>query len=123
MNICKKCGRCCQGEYCFYCKPKKPLAKNKKNNIENVNKMHKFFMSIWRKRKEHKCENCKIPLGNEPLSYMFDHLLEKSKYPELKYEEDNIFLTCLMCHDKKTRGFITEIVKERINFVKEKYYL
>jgi 5-methylcytosine-specific restriction endonuclease McrA len=75
---------------------------------------------MWNKRK-HECENCGKWLGKEPLSYMFDHLLEKSKFPELKHEEDNIMLVCLECHDLKTRGFITDFVRAKIEEVRKKF--
>jgi 5-methylcytosine-specific restriction endonuclease McrA len=83
--------------------------------------MREFFLQIWNKGKGHYCENCKKWLGKEPLSYMFDHVLEKNKYPELKYEEENIMLLCLECHDNKTRGNLTDFIIERIQKVREKF--
>ena len=47
--------------------------------------------------------------------------MEKQKYPELKFEEDNIQYLCLQCHDKKTRGFLSEKLLEKVAFVKNKY--
>jgi 5-methylcytosine-specific restriction endonuclease McrA len=113
-------------------KPRKPLAKTKmlnpvnKNvkNVENnrqISDMNLFFLQIWDKKKKHDCENCGKWLGNEPLSYMFDHLLEKSKHPELKYEEQNIMLVCLECHDNKTRGFLTDLVRAKIEEVRKRF--
>jgi len=87
---------------------------------KNKQEMFDFFKALWNKRK-HECENCGKWLGKEPLSYMFDHLLEKSKYPQLTLEEDNIMLVCLQCHDEKSRGFASEKVRERIEKVKEKF--
>jgi 5-methylcytosine-specific restriction endonuclease McrA len=52
---------------------------------------------------------------------MFDHLLEKSKHPELEWEPDNILLVCLECHGCKSRGIISEKYAEKINFVKTKF--
>ena len=72
-------------------------------NHEEIEKLREFFFSIWNKR-YHYCVICGRWLGDEPLSYMFDHILEKDKYPDLKYEEENIALLCLDCHDCKTRG-------------------
>jgi len=95
----------------------KPKVSQKVKQTED---MFHFFEDVWKERK-HECENCGKWLGNEPLSYMFDHLLEKSKYPELKHEKDNIMLVCLECHDNKTRGFLTETVIAKIQAVKEKY--
>ncbi len=136
-KICReeKCNNYVWGSgYCICHQPKKPLkrsplpriGKNKSNKdklIDIVNesgKMVSFFMDIWYK-KHHICENCGTYLGEEARSYMFDHLLEKSKYPELKYEEGNIMILCLECHDKKTRGFISETIQNRINQVKTKF--
>ena len=95
----------------------KSKQKNKDGAINHLLKRNEFFDSIWNKRK-HYCEECGMFLGHSPLSYMFDHLLEKSKFPDLEFEENNIMLTCLSDHDMKTRGFISEKVKQRIEEVK-----
>ena len=52
---------------------------------------------------------------------MFDHLLEKNKYPDLAFDEKNIAIVCLECHDNKTRGFASEIIKDKIQQVKDYY--
>lgn len=90
----------------------------KKNT--DVAKMYEFFLSIW-KKKPHRCESCDKWLGNEPASYMFDHLLEKNKYPDLAFDENNIAIVCLECHDNKTRGFASDIIKDKIQQVKDYY--
>jgi 5-methylcytosine-specific restriction endonuclease McrA len=109
-------------------KPRKALSKTKMSSIlyKKLDKspsfdMKSFFLEIWNKRKKHECENCGKWLGKEPLSYMFDHLLEKNKHPDLKDEEDNIMLVCLECHDLKTRGFITDFVRAKIEEVRKKF--
>lgn len=86
----------------------------KKDNIE----MWKFFYEIW-ENSPHNCQSCGCSLGPIPTTYMFDHLLEKSKYPELKFEKNNIFLCCLKCHNSKTNGHPTEKHQEAINKAKE----
>ena len=86
----------------------------------DVTKMREFFMDIWKKRKRN-CESCGKSLGREPMSYMFDHLLEKNKYPSLAYDENNICLMCLECHDNKTRGFMNTVVRDKLNKVKHYY--
>ncbi len=96
------------------------LSSKTNDNERDVIQMRDFFMQVWKNR-SHNCENCGKRLGNEPLSYMFDHLLEKSKYPQLKYEEENICMMCLECHDLKTRGFITDLVREKIEQVVNKF--
>jgi 5-methylcytosine-specific restriction endonuclease McrA len=64
-----------------------------------------FYESIWVNR-SHTCEvhdGYKF-LGYEPKKYMFDHLIEKSTHPELRYEPENIALVCSDCHSSKTNG-------------------
>lgn len=101
--------------------PRAPLNRSPKNFGPNdAERRNNFFMSIWRRR-PHVCEICGRPLGSEPLTYMFDHLLEKSKYPDLKWEPDNIVLACLECHDLKNRGRIGEKYREKINFAITKF--
>jgi len=128
---CKTCGKNAESDYCFQHKPRKALAKKSslltkkldksEEVIRNISEMRDFFLQIWRKSNVHTCENCGKWLGKEPLSYMFDHVLEKSKYPELKYEEENIMLLCLECHDNKTRENLTDLVREKIEKVRKKF--
>lgn len=72
-----------------------------------------FYLSIWNSR-EHICEYCGAKLGKEPLTVYFDHILEKSKYPELRYNEKNIWLLCMTCHDNKSRGNLSDSMKQKI---------
>lgn len=85
-----------------------------------IETMRNLFLEIWKER-AHICENCKISLGKEVRSYMFDHLLEKSKYPEIAYEKENIMIVCLECHDNKTSGNISELIKSRIKIVRNRF--
>ena len=125
--MCKTCGKSAESEYCFQHKPRKPLAQTRMTSTatksKNIDEMKNFFLDVWKTRQDHKCENCKKWLGNEPLTYMFDHVLEKSKYPDLKYEEENIMYLCIMCHDNKTRGFMSPMMKEREKQLLIKYNL
>jgi len=62
-------------------------------------------------------------LGKEPLSWMFDHLLNKSKYPHLRYEKDNILMVTFEEHELKTNGnplpkHVEAIEKAREKFLK-----
>lgn len=106
--------------------PRTPLQKSalknkKKNKDETINyllRRNEFFEAIWKKRK-HYCEECGVFLGHIPMSYHFDHILEKSKYPDLSFEENNVQILCLDCHSKKTNGFISEKVRQRIEDVKK----
>ena len=98
------------------------MLRRKRKSSSDKEQMFLFFKELWKKRR-HNCENCGKWLGNEPLSYMFDHVLEKSKYPQLILEEDNIMFLCLECHDSKTRGFITEKIRAKIEELKKKFYI
>ncbi len=120
---CKRCGNSSEGELCWRCKPKKGLARTspkKEQRKETKDKYRDFLISIWDKR-VHKCQSCGDSLGDEPLSFHFDHLLEKSKYGYLEYEEENIWLLCLPCHDNKSRGFPSAPIRAKIKELKEKY--
>lgn len=75
-----------------------------KKDKEDIKRMFEFFEAHW-KSKPHKCECCGKYLGSENKTIFHDHLLEKSKYPEYKYEMSNMYLVCLQCHDEKSRGF------------------
>lgn len=106
MNVCKKCGNNCEKEYCWKCKSRKKLKSsglNKKRkeltekDISEIEKMNNFFLSIWKRRKHHS-ELSKYPLFSPPSSAYFHHILEKQKYPEAKYDEDNIILITMDEH-------------------------
>lgn len=81
--------------------------KSSKEDKERQDKIHEldrdFYLGIWEQR-EHKCYNCKAPLFGEPLTIYFDHILEKSKYPQFRHTEENICLLCWNCHQNKTNG-------------------
>jgi hypothetical protein len=95
------------------------MLKNKKKSLDGY-LMKEFFLNVWN-IKPHNCEICGKWLGKEPLSYMFDHILTKSKYPAIKFEIDNIMMMCLHCHDEKTRGFHSEKTINKIKYLKEKF--
>lgn len=94
---CVRCGRSCEGEYCFLHKPRKPLPVKPKL-YSGVKEMQDFFLSIWKKRR-HYSEVSNSYLGNEPLTVFFHHILPKEKYPQAKLDEDNIILLTLEEHD------------------------
>lgn len=127
---CKTCGKNSQSDYCFIHKPRKPLSSGKglskkssktHKKLDKPSEMKEFFMDFWKNNKQHTCEVCNKHLGNEPLTYMFDHVLEKSKYPELAFVEENIMYLCLECHDEKTRGHHSDVTTKRIKYLKTKF--
>lgn len=99
---------------------KKKSKEEIEENRKEIEKQNEFFLEIWKERK-HNCIGCYKWLGFEPKTYMFDHLLEKSKYPEFKYDRNNIVFVCLDCHACKTQGFPKENHKKEIELIKTKY--
>ena len=92
-------------------------------HLDKINENHLMkeeFFKFWNSR-VHICESCGVGLGDELRSYHIDHLLEKSKYPELKLEPLNFYLVCLDCHYKRTNGHPTPKHQEAINKIKELY--
>lgn len=65
--------------------------------------LNELYQKVWQKR-QHICESCGKWLGEEIRITFFDHLLEKSSYPEYEFDENNIFLCCWDCHSLKTNG-------------------
>lgn len=98
---------------------KKSQEEIQKNNEEREG-MWNFFLEIWNERK-HYCEVTGKWLGNTPKTYMFDHLIEKSAYPELKYEKDNIILCDGDIHSQKTMGNPHPKHQELIDNAKKKF--
>ena len=85
---------------------RKPLSMSKKAHRlqkESMGKkiveyaFYRFFLKIWESR-PHESEVSGTCLVKEPLSIYFHHILPKSKYPELAYDESNIILLTLDEH-------------------------
>ena len=98
----------------------KTEQQKEKSRVEKE-KMWNMFIEIWDSLLEKKCWQCGAWLGREPKSYMFDHAIDKSIRPELKYTIENIFICCLDCHDLKSRGFPGDKHKKFIEAVKNKF--
>lgn len=113
-------GFCKLHQWCRKDKKPRPIPRKsgeiiKKEKQQSVND-RTFFMKIWRDR-PHICAYCGDTLIGGPHNYNFDHVLEKSSFPSLRYETDNIRLTCLECHGVKTSQRYTEIMAEIIKKV------
>ena len=131
---CKTCGKNCEGDYCFLHKPRKPLAKKAiqlwagqetidkyEEEIRKTVEMQTFFLHIWSKR-PHKSEVSGTPLGSEPMSTYFHHILAKNKYPEAALDEENIILLTLHEHsDVENDMYKFEEVNRRHKLLKQKY--
>lgn len=123
---CKVCGRNAESEYCFRHKPRSPLpVKNalvadieKRKEIDD---MRTFFLWIWKKRR-HVSEISGVRLGKEPLTVYFHHILPKEKYPDAKFDEENIILLNLEEHDNLERDMYKyDVVNQRREILKTKY--
>jgi hypothetical protein len=99
-------------------KPKSP--ERLQEELLERNKQWNLFLEIWNER-PHKSEISGEVLGNQPNSCFFDHLLEKSKYPDIKYEKWNIVLVTIDEHSAKTNGFPKKEHQQLINKAKAKY--
>ena len=129
---CKTCGKNSEAEFCFVHKPRKPLLKMKQlsklaKNVSfddvhrNISDMNAFFLQIWTKRK-HYSEVSGDYLGKEPLTIYFHHILPKEKFPQAKYDEDNIILLTFDEHNNVENDIYKyEEVNERRKHLKIKY--
>lgn len=129
---CKTCGKNAESEYCFQHKPRKPLPRMKMLNTSNkivknvdnnrqISDMNAFFLQIWKKRK-HYSEVSGDYLGSEPLTIYFHHILPKEKFPQAKYDEDNIILLTFDEHNNVENDIYKyEEVNERRKHLKIKY--
>src|SRR5581483_4805410 len=99
----------------------KKVSDKKKHNFKRVLegrklrawKLNELYMKVWQ-AEPHYCMSCGKWLGDEPRTTFFDHLLEKSKYPEHEFDIDNIYLCCWDCHSRKTNGQPTKEHEEAI---------
>lgn len=115
-------------KYCRECayrlSPPKQIKKSstKREDKELSDKQMKLFLEIWNERAfpdgSHYCEVSGEKLGYEPLSMYFDHLLEKSKYPQLRFDKRNIILISTDMHSRKTNGFPCPVHKDLIDKAK-----
>jgi hypothetical protein len=56
-----------------------------------------FFLEIWMER-PHVSEVSGNPLGHEPLTFHFSHVLSKGAEPAAKFDKENIMLMTLEEH-------------------------
>jgi 5-methylcytosine-specific restriction endonuclease McrA len=105
------------------------MIKRKKKSIEKVEeeireagRMKIFHDLLWSKLPRKKvCSSCGVEIHGQNKSYYWDHLIEKSVHPELKYAEWNMYFCCGECHGSKTNGFPTDKHKQAIEEAKKKY--
>lgn len=99
--------------------------KQKQKNVlksERTKQMHLWLKSLWDKMpKNKKCSSCGCNIWGEFKTIYFDHLLEKSRYEELEFEEENIYFCCGDCHTLKGNGFPTENHKKAIDGARARF--
>lgn len=99
---------------------KPPSAEKLEAQKIQSEKDREFYNKIWESR-PHFCVVCNTYLGSEMKTAYMDHLLEKSIYPKLRYQADNIAVVCLDCHGSKTNGFPKLKHQELINIAKKEF--
>jgi hypothetical protein len=121
---CKTCGKNCEGEYCFIHKPRKGFNLVKKEEvIRQTSELQEIFLQIWSK-KHHYSEESGEYLGKDPLSTFFHHILPKEKYPQARFDEENIILLTLDEHSNvENNMYRYEEVNKRREYLKKKYEL
>lgn len=113
---------------CVNHKPRKSLPQSKLNrsvfsagNVKEISEMKEFFFSIWKNR-PHYSEVSNDYLGSEPLTVFFHHILPKEKYPEAKYDENNIILLTFDEHTNVEMDvYRYEEINKRRELLKLKY--
>lgn len=97
-------------------KSEEEIVQNKADRERMLN----LFSEIWLERPHYSILSGKW-LGNEPMTTFFDHLLEKSVYPQFKYEKENIILVTPDEHTVKTNGFPLPKHQELIEVARKKF--
>jgi len=88
---------------------------------QTINPMWEFFLGIW-KHRIHKSEISGEWLGTVPLSTMFHHILTKSKYPQAKFDEENVILLHPQEHGNvHLNENRYELINEKRKLLKAKY--
>jgi len=60
---------------------------------------HEFYEEHWRACL-HRCEQCDLNLGKEPLTIFFHHALPKRNYPQFRHTHENLIVLCGNCHSQ-----------------------
>jgi 5-methylcytosine-specific restriction endonuclease McrA len=107
-------------------KKKSKSAEQIQQQKDDIERMWSLFRKIWKERGPYS-EVSDQYLGREPLSIMFHHIWPKSKYPALKYVEENIILLTAEEHTKIENGINLNmyfgVVKDRKEQLRIKYDL
>lgn len=122
-----------------YCKECSYKVENKKTSIKQISEkqkeknitkkedtkiLHNWFNSLWETLPSNRsCTICDVAITGENLSVYWDHLVEKSRYPQFALDKENICFCCATCHAMKTGGKPRPKHKELIEQFKLKHNL
>jgi 5-methylcytosine-specific restriction endonuclease McrA len=93
------------------------MKKSTEEKKEATAELHEWLRSLWDQMPKgiKKCKSCSGPVFGDFKPLYFDHLLEKSRYPQYRMTEENVLFVCSDCHWAKTNGFPT---KKHLEFIK-----
>lgn len=78
-----------------------------------LDKQWKFFYEIWSER-PHRSEVSGRPIFGEPLSIYFHHIFPKTKFPDMKFDKDNIIILTFEEHQQvEANPFIFEELNKK----------
>ena len=104
-------------------KRKKKSQEEIDKNREETEKMWEFFREIWRTR-SHYSELSGTFLGYTPLTIYFHHIFKSRKFPDMKYDPDNIILVTWAEHQQAEGDEDRyEEINKRREILKTKYNL
>ncbi len=91
---------------------------------ERTRILHELFDKMWKRLPKFKyCTICDKIIYGENSSIYWDHLIPKSKRPDLELEEWNILFVCSECHSnrhlKKIPDKYLRFIKEAENYAKK----
>ena len=102
-------------------KRKQKTQAEKAQQSADIERMWKVFDEHWYKHWIPKganwgacqCENCGGWIPGENKTLYHHHVLPKAKYPQYKYDIQNLMLLCQDCHSKTENGYPGEEVRKR----------
>lgn len=105
--------------------PIRKISEKKKAKIEEERaarrKEYAVFEEIWKERHQ-RSEISNAWLGNEAKTVFFHHIFAKSRYPQLRFEKENIIQITFAEHQKVEQDpFFYEEVNKRRELIKDKF--
>lgn len=95
------------------------MKKMKERNHPLQDKDDVFLRRLWSEQTVHICCNCGQSLGTEYNKIFCNHILLKSEFPQLRYEEANINFYCRSCHrdfHDNPNDIMKKVIAEKRNY-------